>query len=65
MIKLLNEEFTEMKKKVAFDNIYTNKAEIQVLKNEIEKFIVRAATQTLENENQALSMCFLKAVPTI
>jgi len=44
MIKLLNEEFTEMKKKVAFDNIYTNKAEIQVLKNEIEKFIVRAAT---------------------
>ncbi len=54
-----------MKKKVAFDNIYTNKAEIQVLKNEIEKFIVRAATQTLENENQALSMCFLKAVPTI
>ena len=54
-----------MKKKVAFDNIYTNKAEIQVLKNEIEKFIVRAATQTLENENQALNMCFLKAVPTI
>jgi hypothetical protein len=44
MIKLLTEEFNEMKKKVCYDNLYTNKAEIQVLKNEIEKFIIKAAT---------------------
>lgn len=65
MIKLLNEEFNEMKKKVCYDNMYSNKAEIQVLKNEIEKLIIKAATETLENENTALTKCFTIAVPKI
>jgi len=65
MIKLLNEEFTEMKKKVAFDNIYTNRAEVQVLKNEIEKLLIKASIQTLESENAALTKCFSLAVPSI
>jgi len=65
MIKLLTEEFNEMKRKVCYDNLYTNKAEIQVLKNEIEKFIIKAATKTLENESIALMKCFNIAVPSI
>lgn len=65
MIKLLNEEFNEMKKKVIFDTIYTNKAEILVLKNEIEKLIINASIQTLENENAALAKCFTLAVEKI
>lgn len=52
-----------MRRKVAFDGIYTTKAEIQVLKNEIEKFIINAATQTLENECTALTKTFEISVP--
>ena len=47
------------------DSHFSTKAEIQVLSNEIEKMITRAAVQTLDAEHTALSRCFTVSQPKI
>ena len=65
MVKLLREEFSSLKKKVTLDNYFNTKAEIQVFSNEIEKFIIRASCQTLDDECRALAKCFDLQVPQV
>ena len=65
MVKQLRKEFRAQKKKVTLDSLYSTKAEILVLSNEIEKHITRAAVLTLDAEHTALSRCFTASQPKI
>ena len=65
MIAVLREEFTAMKKKVTLDNSFTTSAETEVLRNEIEMHLCRAAIDTLQGEQRALTKCFQLAVPQV
>ena len=65
MIAVLREEFASMKKKVTIDNSFTTAAEIEVLRNEIEKHLCRAAVETLDGEVVALQRCFGLSVAEI
>lgn len=65
MVKQLKKEFRAQKKKVTLDSLYSTKAEILVLSNEIEKHITRASVQTLDAECMALSRCFAISQPKI
>lgn len=47
-----------MKKKATIDVYFTTKAEIELYGNEIERLLVMASVETLENECAALSRCF-------
>lgn len=58
VIKALRTEFNALKKKVTLDAYFNTKAEISVFSNEIEKFLIRASVQTLDNECTALAKCF-------
>lgn len=65
MVKLLREEFTSLKKKVTLDNYFNTKAEIHVFSNEIEKFMIRASCNTLDDECKALAKCFDMTIPQV
>ena len=65
MIAVLREEFASMKKKVSIDNSFTTAAEIEVLRNEIEKHLCRAAINTLDDETVALKKCFNLSVAKV
>jgi len=65
MVKQLKKEFRAQKKKVTLDSLYSTKAEILVLSNEIEKMITRASVQALDAECMALARCHAISQPKI
>ncbi len=65
LVKVLREEFANLKKKVTLDNYFSTKSEIQVFSNEIEKFVIKASVKTLDSECAALAKCFTMQIPQI
>ena len=54
-----------MKKKVTMDNYFATLADKTVLRNEIEKEIIRASVRALDAETSALCKCFTLTVPKV